>query len=138
VEYPIDAYNPDQGMGISDLIFDYSGIFLAYLKIADRRFERWDIKTSLKSMSYSGRNVIGSNREDYDNYIYWLTYSRSPLVFGLGYGTDHPVQEVRSQFFLGVGTSLYDLIKPISSEVAKYLRFTEFYYFNLRIELFDF
>ncbi|MBD3382600.1 MAG: hypothetical protein GF404_10445 [candidate division Zixibacteria bacterium] len=138
VEFPIDAYNPDQGMGLSDLLFDYTGIFLACLKISDSRFDDFDIKTSLRSMSYSGKNVIGSNSEDYDNYIYWLTYSRSPVVFGLGYGTDHPSSDVQREIYFGVGSTLHDLVAPVSKKAAKYLEFTEFYYLNLRFKLLDF
>ena len=133
VEYPIDAYNPDQGLGISDLIFDYTGIFMGYMKVSYPSLKNWDIKTSLKSLSYSNKNVIGSNSEDYDNYIYWLTYRKSPAVFGFGYSTDHPQPlNVDKQFYLGIGTTVPDMIRLISPRIADKLDWMEVYYFNLR------
>jgi len=133
VEYPVDAYNPTQGLGISDLIFDYTGIGLGYFKITDERFQRWDLKTSVKSLRHANRQVIGENAEDYDNYIYWLTYKRSPAVFGFGYSTSHSLSGgVSKEFYLGVGTTLPDLLEPISKKLATILRCSEFYYFNLR------
>jgi len=133
VEFPIDAYNPDQGFGISDLIFDYTGLGLAYLKITDSRFENFDLKVSVKSLSYDSRSVLGDNNEDYDNYIYWLTYTKSPLVLGLGYGTDHPeIYDVDRQFYLGLGTTLPDLIRPFSEKVSSFFKWAELYYINIR------
>ena len=64
VEYPIDAYNPTQGFGVSDLLFDYAGIGLGYLKIADSRFADWDLKVSVKSFKHANRQVIGDVAED--------------------------------------------------------------------------
>ena len=133
VEYPIDAYNPTQGFGISDLIFDYTGIFMGYMKVTYPALKNWDIKTSLKSFSYSNKNVIGTNSEDYDNYIYWLTYRKSPAVFGFGYSTEHPQPlNVDKQFYLGIGTTVPDLIRLISPKVADKLDWMEVYFFNLR------
>ena len=133
VEFPIDAFNPDQGFGISDLIFDYAGIAMAYMKITNPALKNWDIKTSLKSLSYSNKNVIGSNSEDYDNYIYWLTYRKSPAVFGLGYSTDHPQPyQVDKQFYLAIGTTVPDLVRLISPKIADKLNWMEVYYFNLK------
>lgn len=132
VEYPIDAYNPTQGFGISDLIFDYTGILMAYFKISDRRFENWDLKTSVKSFSNANRQVIGDEAEDYDNYIYWLTYRKAPAVFGFGYGTSHPeVGQVNKEFYLGIGTTLPDILSPLSKKLSKAFRWAEVYYFNL-------
>ncbi len=133
VEYPLDAYNPGQGFGVSDLVFDYVGIGMAYYKISDPRFENWDLKTSVKSFSHTRKQVLGDNAEDYDNYIYWLTYRKSPAVFGLGYSTSHPLSGgVNKEFYLGVGTTLPDLLKPISGKLAKLFRWSEVYYFNLK------
>jgi len=132
VEYPIDAYNPAQGFGISDLIFNYAGILAAYIKISDSRFENWDLKTSVKSLENSSRQVIGNEVEDYDNYIYWLTYRKSPAVFGLGYSTSHPrVGKVVKEFYLAFGTTIPDIIEPISKNLSRVFRWAEVYYFNL-------
>ncbi len=133
VEYPIDAYNPDQGMGISDLFFDYGGIALGYLKITNERFANWDLKTSVKSFSHANRQVLGDAAEDYDNYIYWLTYRVEPAVFGLGYSTSHPGGgEVDKEFYFALGTTIPDLLSPISDKLSKWFRWSEFYYFNLK------
>ncbi len=133
VEFPIDAFNPDQGLGVSDLIFDYTGLGLAYLKLTDSRFEDFDLKVSVKSLSYDSRSVLGDNSEDYDNYIYWLTYRKTPFVFGLGYGTDHPeVWDVDRQFHLGIGTTLPDLLGLFSEDASKFFRWAELYYINIR------
>jgi hypothetical protein len=133
VEYPIDAYNPTQGFGISDLIFDYAGISLGYLKITDSRFENWDLKGSVKSLTHANNQVFGDMAEDFDNYIYWLTYRRKPAVFGLGYSTSHPEEGViNKEFYLGVGTTIPDLLSPISEKLSEFFRWSEFYYFNLR------
>jgi hypothetical protein len=133
VEYPLDAYNPGQGLGVSDLIFDYAGIGLAYIKISDERFRNWDLKTSVKSFAHTKRQVLGDNAEDYDNYIYWLTYKKSPAVFGFGYSTSHPLSGgVDKEFYLGIGTTLPDLLEPISGKLAKVFRWLEVYYFNLK------
>lgn len=133
VEYPIDAYNPTQGFGVTDIVADYAGIGLAYLKITDKRFHNWDLKTSVKSFSHTKRQVIGDNAEDYDNYIYWLTYKKSPAVFGFGYSTSHPLSGgVNKEFYLGIGTTLPDLLEPISGKLAKLFRWSEVYYFNLK------
>lgn len=132
VEFPIDAYNPDQGFGVSDLIFNYTGIFMAYIKITNPAFENWDLKASVKSLSQSNKQVIGSNNEDFDNYIYWITYRKSSLVFGLGYSTDHPQpMNVDKQFFVGIGTTVPDLIRPISKKLANALDWMGTYYLNL-------
>ncbi|MBD3218668.1 MAG: DUF2279 domain-containing protein [candidate division Zixibacteria bacterium] len=133
VEYPIDAYNPSQGFGISDLIFDYAGIGLGYLKITDNRFDSWDIKGSVKSFGHANQQVFGDLAEDYDNYIYWLTYRKEPAVFGLGYSTSHPeIGNVDKEFYLGVGTTIPDLLSPFSKKLSEFFRWSEFYYFNLR------
>ena len=132
VEFPIDAYNPTQGFGVSDLIFDYTGILMAYFKISDSRFADWDLKTSVKSFRNANRQVIGDEAEDYDNYIYWLTYRKSPAVFGLGYGTSHPeIGKVNKEFYLAIGTTLPDILRPVSKKLAGALKWAEVYYFNL-------
>jgi hypothetical protein len=133
VEYPLDAYNPDQGFGISDLVFDYTGIFMSYLKISHPCFRNWDLKASVKSISHSRRQILGNNVDDYDNYIYWLTYRKSVAVFGLGYSTSHPVPTSPvKEFYFGIGTTIPDLLRPISHKLAGMLEWAGGYYFNLR------
>jgi len=133
VEYPIDAYNPDQGFGVSDLFFDYGGIALGYLKIMDDNFANWDLKTSVKSFRHANKQVLGDGAEDYDNYIYWLTYREDPAVFGLGYSTSHPeIGKVEKEFYLAVGTTIPDLLSPVSEKLSNWFRWSEFYYFNLK------
>jgi hypothetical protein len=132
VEYPIDAYNPSQGFGISDLIFDYAGILMAYFKISESRLADWDLKTSVKSFRNANHQVIGDMAEDYDNYIYWLTFRKTPAVFGLGYSTSHPeIGKVNKEFYLALGTTLPDILRPVSNKLANALKWAEVYYFNV-------
>jgi hypothetical protein len=46
VEYPIDAYNPEQGLGVSDLIFDYLGVGSAWAKRHKGWLEDFDFEIS--------------------------------------------------------------------------------------------
>ncbi|MGH8004228.1 MAG: DUF2279 domain-containing protein, partial [Limisphaerales bacterium] len=47
VEVPMDAFNTTQGFGIEDLLANYAGVGLGFLKLS--RPGNWDIKTSAKS-----------------------------------------------------------------------------------------
>ena len=97
VEYPIDAYNPSQGFGISDLVFNTAGVWAAYYRAGRPSANRWDIKISVKQSYWDGDSrVIAFTDKQYDDYIYWLTVrpnqSRyAPILFGVGYSTEHTV-----------------------------------------------
>lgn len=135
VEFPVDAYNPTQGLGITDLVADYIGIGLAYWKDIDPRLSNFDIKVSVKSISANNGRALGYNNEDYDNYIYWLTYRYRFAVVGAGYSTGRtsPV-DPQPQMFLGIGTTIPDLCRPISSKLADRLKPLELYFFNFNLK----
>ena len=137
VEFPLDAYNPDQGMGLTDLAFDYAGAGMGYLKMASPGLRDFDLKISAKSIRRSSGSILGDDASDYDSYIYWLTFRRGPAVVGVGYSSCRltPSSDGKPQLFLGLGSTIPDLIRPISSKVAGSLKSLELYFFNVRIEL---
>ena len=136
VEFPVDAFNPNQGFGMTDLVADYLGVGLAYWKSVDSRLSDFDIKLSIKSFSRQGERVLGYDNRDYDNYIYWLTYRYKFAVLGTGYGTTRSkLIEPEPQIFLGIGTTIPDLLRPVSSKLAEKLKPLELYYFNFRLNV---
>jgi hypothetical protein len=136
VEFPVDAYNPSQGLGVTDLAANYAGVGLAWWRSADPKLRNFDLKASVKSVSSRSASVLGSEAVDYDNYVYWLTYRHKVPVIGLGYSTgrDSPA-EVEPQLFLGIGTTIPDLLAPICSKLAARLRPLELYFFNLKVRV---
>lgn len=137
VEFPVDAYNPSQGLGITDLAADYLGIGLAWLKSANPKLENFDLKVSMRSFSGRYSRGLGEDQEDYDNYIYWLTYRYEFAVAGVGYGTTHPSPyDPDPSVYFGIGTTIPDLVGVFSSKFAKKLRPLELYFFNFNVEAF--
>ncbi|MBI5868471.1 MAG: DUF2279 domain-containing protein [candidate division Zixibacteria bacterium] len=137
VEYPIDAYNPQQGFGVSDLIFNTIGAAAAYAHSAIAN-PRWDIKVSVKPRFFNGDGrIVAYNDRQYDDFVYWITYRPIqnryvPLLFGAGYSTTHatarePIKELR----LGVGTTLEELGALIGPRTERFLRPLNFFFFNL-------
>jgi hypothetical protein len=142
VEYPVDAYNPKQGFGISDLMFDYAGIGLACLKQRCHWLENFDFKISpKKSVLVGNQPVFAQTYEQFDNFIYWFTYRtrlflpRKALCLGVGYGVTHRQDEPRRHFLLGVGLSLPDFISLFGEDLGKRARFLEVLYPHLHLEL---
>ena len=142
VEYPIDAYNPEQGLGVSDLVFDYLGIGLALAKKHQRWLEDFDFKISWKSNIFTANQpVFAQTYEEYDNFIYWLSYKtklflpRKIFCFGLGYGTTHPGTEPQRQFYGGVGVSLSDFVSLFGKRLREPAKFLDLFYPNLCIKL---
>ncbi len=137
VEYPLDAYNPDQGFGATDLVADYTGIAFAYWKSKDSRLSNFDLKVSMKAISGGGRVGLGYDNEDYDNYVYWMTYKYKFAVAGFGYSTrrDSPTNP-ESQGFIGIGTTIPDLVGIVSEKAASFLKPLELYFFNFHIRAF--
>jgi len=114
VEYPIDAYNPYQGLGISDLIFDYVGVGFGLLRDKYEPLRQYDMKIEVKDVRKVPKKFFSQSNREYDYYIYWLTYSPYlgdvPLNFGVGYSTDHSDwRNVKRELWLGVGTSVTDV-----------------------------
>jgi len=136
VEFPVDAFNPDQGLGVTDLLANYVGVGLAYLKSGNPSLSDLDLKLSIKSFDSSRSKGLGYDSYDYDNYIYWLTYRERPAVIGVGYSTARTSPtEPLPELYLGIGTTLPDLISLFSSDLARKVRSLEFYYFNLNLQI---
>ncbi len=135
VEFPMDAFNPDQGFGASDIVLDYGGIGFALLK--DRYPIHFDLKFSLKQPPWKFDNkFLASKNEEFANFIWWATYTPKIVTVGLGYGIKYDDgDKVRSEYFLGVGTTLYDLLSLIDPGVANELKALDSYFINLRLEL---
>jgi hypothetical protein len=141
VEYPIDAYNPKQGLGFSDLVFDYLGIGFACMKERCHWLEDFDVKISSRGNILMGNQpVFAQTYEEFDNFIYWITYRtnlflpRKALCFGLGYGVTHPKGEAERQIFGGIGLSLPDCAALFSERLGNRLKFLEMFYPHLSVE----
>ena len=112
VEYPIDAHNPKQGFGVSDLIFDYLGVGLAYMKKHEGWLEDFDFKISWKRNIFATRQpLFAQTYQEFDNLVYWFTYRtklfmpRKIFCLGLGYSAAHPGDKPEREFFGGIGRS---------------------------------
>jgi len=142
VEYPIDAHNPKQGFGMSDLIFDYLGVSLAYMKNNNSWLEDFDFKiSSKKNIFLSNQPLFAQTYEEFDNFIYWFTYSaklflpRKILCLGVGYSATHHGGKPKREFFGGIGLSLPDFASLFGKKLEKPAKFLEIFYPNLRIKL---
>ncbi len=142
VEYPIDAYNPQQGLGISDLAFDYAGIGLAYVKRRFSVLEDFDFKLSWKrNIFLANQPMFAQTFEEFDNFIYWFTYRtklflpQKIVCLGLGYSATRRAGEPKRQFFAGIGLSLPDLVALFGNRLERHAKFLELFYPNLRLEL---
>jgi hypothetical protein len=141
VEYPIDAYNPTQGFGISDMVANTLGVIAAYEHTRPGP-DWWDIKISIKSSFFAdGSRLVAYTNEQYDDFIYWLTVrpSRSrylPVWLGAGYATaHHQWPHVDKELHLGVGTTIDELVGLISPAAAHYLRPTNAIFLNLNTKI---
>ncbi len=137
VEYPIDAYNPGQGFGVSDLLFNTAGVIAAHVRSAQEA-PRWDVKISVKQSFFNGQSrIIAHSNKQYDDYIYWATYRPIdhryfPLHLGIGYSTHHePNNRIAKQIHLGIGTTFDDLGGMIHESIGHTLRPLNFLYFNI-------
>jgi hypothetical protein len=141
VEYPIDAYNPKQGLGISDLVFDYLGIGFACMKTRCHWLEDFDVKiSSRKNILLGNQPVFAQSYEQFDNFIYWLTYRTKlflpgkVLCFGLGYGVTHRDGKAERHILGGIGLSLPDCAALLGEKFGTRLKFLEIFYPNLSVE----
>ncbi|MFC1475593.1 hypothetical protein ACFLQW_01155 [Candidatus Zixiibacteriota bacterium] len=142
VEFPLDAYNPDQGLGLTDLLADFAGIGLAWYR-AGIDNPRWDLKVSVKSRFFAGNSrLLAHTNKQYDDFIYWLTYRISanrynPLVLGIGYSTHHPPGDppshipVDKQIYFRIGTSLSEIGRIFGRRTERLLSPAEVYFFNV-------
>ena len=88
VEVPLDAFNPQQGLGVEDLAFDYLGVGMGLMSLSHPG--RWDVKFSAKENPFRTQtNLFSQTSRDADNYVFWATY-RLPLG-PRGGGGRHPI-----------------------------------------------
>lgn len=140
VEFPLDAYNPEQGLGISDLVFDYTGVALAVAKARSQALQNFDVKISFRGNPWAeNHHFFSQNARDFDRILYWITYrpeklARGIMIVGLGYQTDHlpPDYRVTRAFVIGLGTTLPDLLRPIAPGLARRMAPLGIYFLNLR------
>jgi hypothetical protein len=142
VEYPIDAYNPKQGLGVSDLIFDYMGVGLAVAKKHSSWLNDFDFKISWKKNIFSeNQTVFAQTYEEFDNFIYWLTYRtklffpKKLLCFGLGYSATRSGSKPKREFYGGIGLSIPDFASLFGQKVGDFCKPLEILYPNIRIKL---
>ena len=140
VEFPIDAFNPEQGFGVSDLVFNTAGVIAAYARGHDTA-PRWDIKISVKRSFLEGRSrLIAYTNAQYDDYIYWLTirpvrHLGLPQI-GVGYSTAHDARPgIIKELRLGVGYSLDQVGELLGRRAARLLRPFNFFFFNLNVPI---
>ena len=133
----LDAFNPQQGLGISDLLFDYAGVGAGVWSLNHHSGD-WGIRTSVKGLAQA--QLFAATIPQSDNYIFWVTYRpplqsgvKQPLSLGVGHSARRapdgftPVREVH----FGIGTTLPDVVRTFSPRAAHYLGILDFYYFNL-------
>ena len=121
----IDAYNPTQGFGITDMVTDTVGILFELLRMRYPFAQRFDIKASYRGFEEIPNNLImATTFAEYDNSIFWLTYSPSdklPINIALGYGSSRyksNSSEPRRRLYAGVGISGKDLISLFNKKAA--------------------
>ena len=134
----LDAFNPAQGLGVEDLLFDYAGVGAGMWSLSHPR--RWAIRMSIKDLQEAG--PFAETVRQSDNYIFWVTYRppwprgpNQPVSLGVGHSTRRgpdgvtPVREVH----FGIGTTVPDILRPFSPHAARLLGILDFYYLNLDI-----
>jgi hypothetical protein len=138
VEYPIDALNPTQGFGATDLAFNTVGVLAAYQNTRPGPRPWWDIKISVKESFFAGENrFIAHSNEQYDDYVYWLTarpvrHRFVPLWIGAGYSTTHGNwPQIDKELHLAVGTTVEDLAAMVNEDAARFLRPLNFLFLNV-------
>ncbi|HUU45330.1 MAG TPA: DUF2279 domain-containing protein [Acidobacteriota bacterium] len=138
VEFPIDAFNPGQGFGVSDMLFNTAGVLAAHHRADREPPHRWDIKASVKRQFFEGESrLIAHTNKQYDDYIYWLTIRPSmnrfmPLLLGVGYSTSHDDRpNIIKEVHFGIGTSLEEIGGMFGERTARYLRPLNFFFVNV-------
>src|SRR5213593_1889089 len=136
----LDAFNPAQGLGISDLLFDYAGVGAGLWTLSHPG--DGTIRTSVKVRAHT--RLFAEDFRESDNYIWWATY-RPPLRWGLkqplSLGVGHSARRgpdgrtsVRELHF-GIGTTLRDVVRTFAPQAARWLGILDFYYFNLNFRV---
>lgn len=132
----LDAFNPAQGLGIEDLLFDYAGVGAGLWAVSHPG--DWGIRGSVKRRAHT--RLFAETVRQSDNYIFWATYRpplgwglMQPLSLGLGHSARrgaNGVTPVRELHF-GIGTTIPDVVRTFAPHAAHYFEFLDFYYFNL-------
>ncbi|MGB5105456.1 MAG: DUF2279 domain-containing protein [Candidatus Zixiibacteriota bacterium] len=135
VEVPMDAFNPDQGFGVSDIVLDYGGIGFALLK--DKYPNNFDMKFSLHRPPWKFDNkFLAGKNEEFANFIWWATYTPKVVSIGLGYGIKYvDGDDVQSEYFVGVGATLYDLLLLVKPKWAAELKALDCYFINFKFAM---
>ena len=115
VEYPIDAYNPYQGFGYTDMIANSIGIAFALSRDRWPKYlSKFDLRLSIKNTKTIPDEIIAQTTAQNDNYIYWLTVNpveNFPVHAAIGYSGNHnsPDHSVEREVYIGLGTSAAEL-----------------------------
>jgi hypothetical protein len=142
VEFPVDAYNPQQGLGISDLIFDYLGVGFAFARKHRCSLRDFDVKVSWKRNLFATNHpAVSQTFGEFDNFIFWLTYRphlfvpRRFLCLGLGYSVTHKGIKPQREFYGGLGLSLSDFFGLLGKRFKSYTQFLDLFYPNFKLKL---
>lgn len=134
IEFPMDAYNPNQGLGVSDLLFDWAGVGFSYLH--HRGLRNFDLKFSVKKSPFDFEHkVLASESDEFSNFVWWGCWKPKYLWLGAGYSTNHDAVKVESEYYLGVGTTLYDLLALVDRGFADRAKALDSYFINLHLKL---
>jgi hypothetical protein len=134
IEYPMDSYNPSQGMGLTDLAADYLGVGWALLK--KNHPNSFDMKFCVKRSPWKFANkVLANTNREFDNWIWWATWKPKYVWTGVGYSTNHDQPDVEPEVYLGVGTTAYDLLHLVWPKAADATRALDSYFIGFRYRL---
>lgn len=142
VEYPIDAHNPIQGFGFSDMTANLIGISFALAR------NKWydelgfiDFKISVKNFGDINNEVIAQTNAENDAYIYWLTVAPVrdfPVHASLGYSANHENEDriAEREVYIGFGTGLNELAGLLNPKLRRTLDIFSFYEisFHFRVQ----
>ena len=114
VEYPIDSYNPYQGFGVSDLMFDIAGSAFAYLRATYPSLRKFDLRISTKTNPFDMKRIIAWTVDEYDSWVYWLSYTpnprKIPLSISVGYASWREKRnEPKREWHIAFTISFYEL-----------------------------
>jgi hypothetical protein len=134
IEYPMDAYNPSQGMGLTDLAANYAGVGWGLLR--QKHPNNFDMKFCVKRPPWDFEHkLLASDNAEFDNFIWWGVWKPKYVWTGIGYSSNHDHRDVEPEVYLGVGTTLFDLLHMISPKVADEIKSLDTYFISLRVRL---
>ena len=100
IEFPMDAYNPSQGMGLTDLAADYAGVGWGLLK--KEHPNNFDMKFCVKQPPWKFKHkLLASDNAEFDNFIWWGVWKPKYVWTGIGYSTNHD-QPMSNRKFISV------------------------------------